>query len=304
MVLILSRPAEAPPVPVEAFAPMSHVWVTPSGRQFDLNDWRGGLMLDNRGVEGLHFPKIVKHASTSRAFHGKRLRGWRAEARQVFWPVHLWGESSAEFLARYEAFFGELHPQNEGIWRVGANGTYRELRVTGTFDQPHVYELDPAQEGWATYSVTMEAVQPFWAGKPVKAGPWRAASSVNFIDAAGSPPFHISRGSTFESAQIENPGDVDAWPVWTLEGPLDPISVGVGGRQIVVPFPLLTGQKLRIDTDPRNVTAIRDGADVTRQMGFQPFAPVPAKQTVPLHVSTVGAGSVQVELVPLHFRAF
>jgi hypothetical protein len=78
----------------------------------------------------------------------------------------------------------------------------------------------------------------------------------------------------------------------------------VGGRVIDVPFALTGSQTLRIDTDPRNVTAVRNGVDVTAALGFQSLAPIPAGAAVTLHVSTVGTGSVEIELQPLHFRAF
>lgn len=305
MVIILSRPPVGPPVPVDAFRSLSYEWITWEGETYSLSDWQSGLVLDNRGVEGLHFPRITKQSSTSRAFPGKRRRGWRAESRDVFWPIQIWGDSSAEWLERYERFFASIHPEKEGTWRVGVgDGSFRELKLTGRFDDSHEYALDPVLEAWGAYGVTLEADQPFWRGKPVKAGPWRAPTSVSFIDPAGSAPYHISRGSTFTSAKITNPGDVDAWPVWTLIGPLDPIEVGVASRIIDVPFPLTGGQTLKIDTDPRNVTALLNGVDITADLGFQPFAPVAAKETVPLHISTVGTGSVEIEMVPLYMRAF
>lgn len=304
MVVILSRPSVAPPVPIDPLRPLVHEWVTASGVTYSLSDWTQGLVLDNTGVEGLHFPRITKHSSTSRSMPGKRSRGWRAEARDVFWPIQIWGESSVEWLSSYNAFFGSIHPDRPGTWRVGFAGTFRELTICGKFDDPHDYPLDPVLEAWGSYGVTLEADQPYWRGAPVKRGPWQAASSRPFFDPAGSPGFHISRGSSFANATIDNPGDVESYPVWTIIGPLSGITVGVGDRVIEVPFALTSGQVLHIDTDPRNVTALRDGVDVTEELGFQSFAPVPSGGIASLDVGGAGSGSIAVELVPLYFRAF
>ncbi|GGH34252.1 hypothetical protein [Microbacterium album] len=304
MVLILSAPPVAPPVPPAQWVGLGIEWVAPDGTVWDLTDPSKGVVLVRDGVEGLHFPRVEKFSSASRAIPGKRSRGWRALARDVFWRVYIYRDSSAAWLELYRRFFDSIHPDRVGTWRVTAGDQTRELRLTGTFDEPWVYDRDPLYRGWALYGVAMEADQPFWAGAPIKRGPWRAPAPVPFFDADGSPPLHISQGSTFASARIPNAGDVDAWPVWTLEGPLDPVEVGIGEAIVQVPFPILDGQVLRIDTDPRNVTATLDGADVTRLLGFQRFAPVPPGGEVPLHVAAAGGGAVSVELVPLYFRAF
>ncbi|MTE24823.1 hypothetical protein [Microbacterium sp. ZXX196] len=261
------------------------------------------MFLDTRGVEGMHFPTVTKHKSTSRSVPGARVRGWRTEARDVFWPIWIWGERSTEFLEKYEAFFRTIHPVNAGTWRVGFDGAFRELSLTGTFSDPHAYARDPVFDAWSSYGVTLEAAQPYWSGSPI-ARSWRSANPVDFFDPAGSPPFHISPSATFADAQITNPGDVEAYPRWVIEGPLDPVIVGVDGVEVLVPFPLSDGSVLVIDTDPRNVTATLNGSDVSQELGFQRFAPIPPGGSVPLSITAGGGGRVSIELVPLYFRAF
>lgn len=304
VVLTLSAPPVAPPVPPAQWSGLGIEWEAPDGTVWDLTDPDSGVVLVRDGVEGFHFPRIEKHSSQSRAIPGKRSRGWRAQAREVFWRVYIYRNSSAEWLALYQAFFDSIHPDRAGIWRVTAGGQTRELHVTGVFADTVSYDRDPLYRGWALYGVTLEADQPYWAGPSERRGPWRAPDPVPFFDPAGSPPFHISSGGTFATARIPNPGDVDAWPVWTMVGPLDPVEVGVGSTVVQVPFPVLEGQTLRLDTDPRNVTATLDGDDVTRELGFQRFAPVRPGGDVPLHVAAAGGGTVSVELRPLYFRAF
>ncbi|MGW9346038.1 hypothetical protein ACWGR3_31340, partial [Streptomyces albidoflavus] len=114
----------------------------------------------------------------------------------------------------------------------------------------------------------------------------------------------ISPAATFQQAQIENPGNEPAYLVWTVEGPSSDVQLGVGGALIEVPFPVPEGSKLVIDTDPAGQYATLDGVDVTRELGFQMFAPVPARGTSPLAIAAAGSGVVRAELVPLYWRAF
>lgn len=300
--VILSTPAPVPATIASDWQSLQLIWVGWDGSVWDLNSREAGALLYRRGVEGLHNPRITRQTSTSRAVPGNRLRGWRAEAREVFWPIYLWGDSSREWRERNTAFLRTIHPDRPGMWRVTAGET-RTLRLTGTFDEPHQYDIDPHLFGWAQYGITLEAAQPFWEGAPIKRGPWRAPASQPFIDPAGSPPLHISRGTAFGSATIPNPGDVEAWGTWTLNGPLEDIEVGIGDTY-VAPFDLIAGQTLRIDTDPRNPSATLNGVDATAELGLQDFAPIPPGEEVELHVEAAGAGSVEFSLVPLYFRAF
>lgn len=305
MPVVLASPPFAPPIPGSAFRGIRQEWVTSDGRIYDLNDWTGGIVLDTRGVEGLHFPKVQTFSSTSRVLPGKRRRGWRIDDRQVFWPLQIWGESSDEFLARYRAFFDSIHPDKVGTWRVTVKEETRELDLTGKFDDAYAYDLDPVLEAWAPYGVTLEpATTPLWSGKVISRGPWSTESGIDFIDGDGAPPFHLSPHATFASASIANPGDVDAYATWTMGGPLTAMIVGVGADVITVPFNIAAGQTLAIDTDPRKVTALLDGVDVTALLGFQPVAPIPPGGMTQLAVTAAGAGSVSVSIRPQYLKAF
>lgn len=302
--IILSTPPSAPPVPGEQWEGMTLEWVDADGNVWDLNDWKTGILLDNRGVEGLHNPQLTMFRSESRGTPGHRKRGWRAKTREVFWPIFVYGDSSAEWLTRQREFLSTIHPDREGKWRVTANGETRELTVSAVFDDAHTYDIDPMLEGWASYGVELEAAQPFWQGAPIRRGPWQAPGAVPFLPTEGGPPVTISSSSAFGSATVPNPGDVEAWGVWSVEGPLSSISLGVGSAITTVPFNLGAGEQLIIDTDPRHPSALRDGVDATEQLGLQDYAAVQPGGNQPLHVEATGTGSIIFDLVPLYFRAF
>lgn len=311
-VVLGSPPAGSLPVRND-WQGLSITWEAPATGPFDesgnplvwdLTDPDGGVVLTRAGVEGMHNPRITKHSSVARAIPGKRNRGWRAEARDVFWPIYLWADGSAAWLARQAAFFASIHPENPGTWRVKAGDQERTLQLTGVFDDPHQFDRDPMIRGWALYGVTLEAEQPYWQGQRIRRGPWSAPEAQPFIPEGGGPSFTISSSSAFGSATIPNPGDVEVWGVWSASGPLDAIALGVGDAVISVPFSLETGDVLVIDTDPRRPTATLNGIDATEQLGLQDYAPVPPGASVPLHVEATGTGRIMFDLLPLYFRAF
>lgn len=304
MPIILSHAPVAPPVVVNQWVGISCQWIGADGSQWDLDTGMAGAVLQRSGTEGLHEPPITKYSSRSRAFPGKRSRGWRADARAVFWPILVYSHaSSEEWKDRYRAFFDSIHPEQPGTWRIGHSGEFRELRLTGVYDDPHAFNHDPLVFGWEKFGVKLEADQPFWTGKPVTGGPWSAPVPTPFIDPAGSPPFHISAGQAFGAAQMKNPGDVEAWPTWTLVGPLTGIELGIGTEIEQIPFTVPDGSVLTIQTDPRRQTAFLDGVDVTAALGLLRYRAIPPGSEVSLHVDATGTGSIRVSLVPLYFRA-
>lgn len=303
LVVLSSPPAGSVPVPSNQWRGLVLLWEGPDGSVWDLTDYTGGVILTREGLEGLHFPRITKYSSASRAVPGKRLRGWRAEGRDVFWPLYVWADGTDAWLERAAAFFSTIHPENAGTWRVRAGSEERTLQLTGVFDETHLYTQDPSYVGWSLYGVALEAAQPYWQGQRIRRGPWSSPDTQSFFG-DGAPPFTISSSGTFASATIPNPGDVEAYGIWSAVGPLTGIVLGVGDTLIRVPFDLGIGDVLTIDTDPRNPTATLNGVNATRELGMQEYAAVPPGASVPLHVEAAGTGQIIFDLVPLYFRAF
>ncbi|MEV8134290.1 hypothetical protein [Microbacterium aurantiacum] len=304
--IILTSPPVIPPLPPEQWQGLTVTWTGADGSVWDLTDRSSGVVLSRAGVEGLHFPRMTKFASKARAIPGRRLRGYRVEERDVFWPIFIWAESTEQFIALSTAFFDSIDPIIPGTWTVKAGAEpARSLRLTGTFEDAHAYAHDPAKDGWEQYGVTLEASDPFWMGETIRRGPWSAPDPQPFFGESGfGPPFYISAAANFDTASIPNPGDVERWGVWRAEGELSSVVLGVGDEVITVPFTTSEGDVLVIDTDPRNPSATLNGADVTPLLGLQDYAPVPPGASVPLRVEAAGPGQIMFDLTPGYFRAF
>lgn len=304
MVVILSRPPVAPPVPVNQWQGATVTWIGADGSVWDLGAGLGGVVLENEGTEGLHNPILTKFSSKSRVVPGNKNRGWRAEPREVFWPVLVFsGESADEWKSTYGSFFSSIHPENPGIWRYGHGGTFRELELTGTYDDGHAFAHDPLIFGWEKFGVTLEAEQPYWAADAITLGPWRQPESGQFFGESGAPDFFISSSTEIGRAFITNPGDVEAWLTWTAVGPLSDIEIGIGDAVASIPISLSEGETLVIDTDPRHQSGTLDGVDVTKQLGLLPYAAIPPGGNIEIVVEAGGLGEISASLRPLYFRA-
>lgn len=310
MPLVLATPPVSPPAEPSQWGTVGMVWVGPDGSRWNLNDWRGGLQLVRDGVKGLHFPKISKSKSVSRSVPGFRLRGFRAESRDVFWPLYVYGDGSDEWRRVYDAFFATITPDRAGVWEVTAGHTTRRLQLTGVFDEEFSFTRDPLRKGWAIIPVSLEPENPFWMGDAVTTPEFGGEEPVDFIPSdPGDPDYHPSPAATFSAATINNPGHVEAYLTWTVRA-LDPVDagdviLGLGGVTAQINIPMAAGDVLVIDTDPRNVAALLNGVDVTAQLGLVEWAPLPSGVDVPLTViGPAASATVQASMVPLFYTAF
>lgn len=302
-----AAPTSVPPlVGPPLVARCDFVWHGWDGTVWDIGDPASGVRL-GAGARGLTMPPITWFTSESAGTDGARDRGFRVAPRPVFWPLRVYQRAKSQAWLDYDrAWWQTLQPGKTGIWEaVQPNGTKRRLTLRLEDDGNPAFETDPALTGWMRYAVNLRANQPLWEGDPIQRI-WRASpSTADFFNAGAAPPYQITSGSTLGSATIDNPGDVDAWPVWTITGPTPSVSVGVGGRLVEVPFVLAADQTLTIDTAPTAQTAIdSSGVERTGELGARDYAPIPVGQPVPLSLAMAGSGTVQCAIVPKYFRAW
>ena len=191
------------------------------------------------------------------------------------------------------------------------SGEYRYVRLRHVPDDV-TYDHDPVAFGWQTYGVRLVAEQPYWAGPTVSRSWLTAAAPATLL--AGPGVVNIAPGSTMDTASIPNPGDVPAWPTWTIRGPSTSVIVGVGDKVIEIPVTLAVNEFRFIDTRPDQLR-MTDGLafpgyepnDLTYELAAVEFAAVPPGET-PLTIEVVGgvAGQtfVGASIIPLYYEAF
>lgn len=281
---------------------MRHTWTGWDGSVWDLSDVEGGVFLLNEGLEGLGMPDITNYTHSSPVVHGEQWDGWLATGRKVFWSVAVFHDnSSTGWVARHRAFWKTMRPGKTGVWSVELPGGEKfslTLRFKGHGD--HSYTTDPVHRGWEVYGIELFPEQPFWEAKPIVKR-WDSEVQVPFLgpDDVG-PPFYVSPSTTLGSAKLTNPGDVESFIEWTVTGPTLSVAVGIGEENTVVPFPVPDGEKLVIDTDPRNLIAELNGVDVMNRLTEFNYPALPPGEDIRLSLEMEGAGSVEARFTPYH----
>ena len=302
MPLVLASPAPDPTTTDAALEPRLMTWtgvdrsVWPLTRPAAVNPRMG------RGVKGLHMPPVEVFRSSTPLVPGDDITGYALPERPVYWPLLFRANDVEQWEAQHAAFMDSFHPVEVGTWTVGEGEKARTLQLRGGFGN-YAFTRDPFITGLAWIGLELFAPRPLWRGAPIRQT-FYADEPVDFIPAEAGDEYHPSPVASFATATIDNPGNEPAYLKWEIEGPQDELTLGVGGAIIDVPFEVADGSTLIIDTDPAGQYATLDGADVNELLGFQMFAPVPARGTTPLTITSAGSGSVTAELVPLYWRAF
>ena len=286
----------------------SHRWTGWNDAVFDLTPGGGGTVwLNTDGVVGLGVMEADQFVRKTPALSGQRLTGVRETARDVFWPLVIDG-SDGSWRELQEAFRRTLRPEKEGVWRVTADdGTYRELtcRYVPT---PDTYRVDPSFVGVEDAVVELVADDPWWYGPEVSESFQPVGDVLPFFAVTADRVFNLMSSSTVATATVSNPGDVDAWPKYTITGPVSEFSATIAGGVVSSVTEVVAGATLVIDTDPTVQRAVLtvSGVDsnVTRDLVEVDWRPVPAGDSVSLDVTLIGTGSLLVSVSPRYYRAW
>jgi len=313
MTFLYMTPPAAPPVYSSPWVRTRHEWIGWDGTRFDLTDWTSGVFLTQGGIEGLGMPAENAWTRTGSPFvHGQTYVGGNISPRKVFWPIHLYADGGSAAWQELDAsFWRTMQPGKVGTWRVTTATGSRELRLRFVSDGGQSFARDPHFFGWQGYGVELVADDPFWTDVASIEQSWSVEPPVQFygggplgVEPPKASPFAISAGSNLANATLTNPGDVDAWVMWHVEGPASNVSLGVGGQVVTFPGEVPEGQVLAVNTDPMDQLAYLGGVEVTGQLGSYGFAPIPAAGDNRLDLSIDGPGTVRVTLLPRYYRAW
>lgn len=290
-------------------------WTGWNGAAWNLLDPEKGLTVLRDSVVGLHFPPF--EPITSPRLAGRRRRGVRVRERTLEFSLLIWHDRDTDaWLQRDTAFWRSFHPERAGELAVTSpSGDTRTVRAYLESDGGYGYQQDPAKAGWALYPVVLTAEDPFWLGEPITEG-WKKTeprllfggglpSDPGAVELA--PPLFISSDASLELAEMGNPGDVAAWPLWTIAaaaGADVELTITNAGGLVGAPT-VPAGRTVTIDVDPERGTAILDdGTDLSGQVNPYDPRPIPDGTARPIGFEMIGIADVSATIRPRYFRAF
>lgn len=228
-------------------------WTGPDGSVHILTDVDAGFgSLRGRSGFGVA-PRDVLYDDL--ATGGGLLRDIHDKPRVVHIPLAIWGDSQAEFLARWRPFVASLRHtiggrQIPGMLTVQlGDGTTRRIAA---------YYLDGAdptewvnRKGATITDLQFLALSPHWLGEPVTFRvTYPEAGSYDFFPLlpVKLAPSTVSTGG---AVAITSPGDAQSWPVWRITGPGTPrLESLTSGQKIEFTAAVPDGRTVTIDTRP------------------------------------------------------
>lgn len=272
------------------------------GSTWDLYDGPVRLL---SGATGFGSARPEHRWKTSPAIDGSTWGGARTPHRELTLPVYIHTPSSLEWRDVDAAFFDAIDPAGEcTLTVVTPEGRWREIDVRYDDGGDAQLDVDPLLLRYATYALSFVAADPYWHGQSIV----RQFMTGEIRDLFPGPPFDINPSNIIGLATVTNPGDVDAWPVWTVDGPFSAFTIGLGDATVEWEGSVTAGQSIVIDMHPRMLT-IRDGSGGDRWDGTTKveFAAIPPGDDVDLGLSLTGATAetrISLQFTPRYRRAW
>lgn len=227
-------------------------WIAPDGTVLALNP-PGQDFFSLKSVSGLGaVPLDIVTAPA--ADGGVTIENERPLERMIVWPLRIRGSTHMEFLARWRdavELFTQTRRLGPGRLRLTRpDGTAREIIAKYSKG----LEQDPEDGAWKQLTAPVSLLCPdgHWLNTVPVREQWGQESAADFL----SPVFPtISSGQVIGEATLRNDGVADAWPSWTIRGPLTTLTATnlTRGETFVLTHTLTAGQTLTISTRPIEV---------------------------------------------------
>lgn len=259
-------------------------WVPASGATIALDDWtRTGLKV---GRVGFFAPAYSFLSNTVPEQPGQQLQRVVVGVREVDLPLLIQGTSITDLRTRLRAVVRAFDPtRGDGILRVTTvDGMGRDLTCRYVSGLEIAETADLSGPTWLEATVVLRAFDPYWYANTPIVSTYTQGSSVLFFPIL---PLRIGNTSNFGNPTVTNPGDVSAWPIWTVTGPGSNVLIQnvTTGETLSSYLTLIAGQVLTIDTRP----GIKS---VTREDGSNQFATLSSTSTL----WEIGTGNVAINL--------
>lgn len=238
---------------------------------FDGNDFVIGT-----GLRGMGIP-VSELRVTQSAGDGATWRSTRKAARDFDVPVTVFGSDRSDVETKLRRLASALSDRYGSVPKLRAtyeDGSAFEIEIHYVSGAETTFG-DDAGNLFCSWPMTWSAPDPYWVSTASTQYSVKAdAGTSGLLSAAGGSTatlsaLRVSSSQALGSITIENTGDVDAYPVWVIEGPATDVSVTIGGAGFSYTETLIAGDRITIDTKTATVT----NAAGTNKYGFLAAAP-------------------------------
>lgn len=198
------------------------IWYPDNDSAITLNDPANGYRV-HKGVTGLGVPVPQHITDTSPLTDGEFVTDVYETGRTIQLPMTVFGPDNATFLARLKALADKMDPKQPDYLELAqADGRRRRIRAyyAGGLEGDEDKQLG-GDTTWARFVLKLYAPDPLWFDPtPVTLTRAFGGSTAFFpIGPTNATPLKLSPSAVLGSATLSNPGDVSAWPTWTVTAP-------------------------------------------------------------------------------------
>jgi hypothetical protein len=189
---------------------------------------------------------------TQSASDGAVWRSTRKQSRDFDIPLVVFGSSRPDLESRLRQLARALsdrqgQPTLRAVYPSGEEWAIKVNFVAGA-------ETTYGEDGnnlFARWPMTWQAPDPYWVSNTI------VSFAVGSSGGQGLLPeldeLNVSSSQALGNVTLDNPGDVDAYPVWTLEGPFTDVVITRGGVGFTYNEELLVGESVVIDAKAATV---------------------------------------------------
>jgi hypothetical protein len=215
------------------------------------------LKLAGRTGFGISRTKLIMREG---AAEGSRHRRTKRLARDISFPIAIFGADRAEVEDSFRRFARLIQddvsaPRLVATYPDGKR-LYTEIHFAGGGD-PMYGTDDTRGRDFAKLEMSFTAPSPYWTQEDAVSYPFNFnvdPSTDNWVEDMAEMPLISSQ--TAGSVTIENPGDVPAFAVWTLRGPMNSFSASVNGQGFVYENLIPEGTTIVINTLDKTVKQV------------------------------------------------
>ncbi|WP_247748444.1 phage tail domain-containing protein [Streptomyces sp. 4R-3d] len=231
----------------------------PAGAITMLTDWERGWIVQP-GAKGLDMPGYAITQDESPGIDGYEIRQVRALGKEIILPIAFWANDSRDaYLQRRRQFIRSLNPKRGPgtLTLAQPDGATRTIGAIYAGGLEGDESRDAAGERWCINVITFACPSPYWIGAEA-AHEWRNAEAGEWLPVL---PLVVGDSEVLGSVTVDNPGDDDAYPIWTIQGPATSISLTneTTGESLLLTRTITDGDEIVIDTRQRRQTALLNG---------------------------------------------
>lgn len=236
---------------------------------FSLSD---GSFVFGPDSEGIDMPprEIVTRAIPG--LEGERLAEIKVGPREVFLPLTIHSDSHYEHLDKRDQLARLFNHRQvdyrtlDGTLDLVANSIRGERSLRCVYVDGMTSGRAPNERShWQKLGVTLRAVRPYWIGAPWSTPEIRLPSPVAWF---GTFPGGITSGNAIGgTVTVTVEGDAESWTNVDIVGPAVSAVITGPGFRLTIPDGLVAGEVFRLQSDPRNRTALFDGVKNWTRVG-------------------------------------